>query len=81
MRKQSLCITFKEVSEAYLKSRVGNVSHHHYERSESLLRLYAVPLLGTTPIEDISHKDIKSIVVNLSTTQKKKASAKKLTVF
>ena len=77
VKKQSLSVTFKEVSDAYLKSRVGNVSHHHYERSESLLRLYAVTAFGRTPIDDISHKDIKPLIVNLS-EKGKKASAKKL---
>lgn len=69
--------TFEEVSAAYLNSREGNVSTHHYKRSESLLRLYAIPRFKHTPIEEITHKDIKALIVGLSETGKK-ASAKKL---
>jgi hypothetical protein len=48
-----------------------------YKRSESLLRLYAEPVLNIVPIEDITHKDIKAIIMAL-VDMDKKASAKKL---
>lgn len=70
-------ISFADVGDAYLVSRGDNVSSHHLERSESLLRLYAKPVLGDEPIEDITHKDIKNVIINLS-NMGKKASAKKL---
>ena len=70
-------ITFKEVKNAYLESIEDNVSIHHYERSESLLRLYAESVLNNVQIEDITHKDIKSIIMAL-VDMDKKPSAKKL---
>ncbi len=69
---------FKDVSAAYLKSIEGVVSSHHHERSESLIRLYANPVLGERAIADITHKDVKQLIVNLSEVMNKKASAKKL---
>ena len=41
--------TFEEVSKLYLSSMQKNVSIHHYKRSESLLRLYAIPRLQNHP--------------------------------
>lgn len=70
-------ILFRDVVKEYLHSREGNVSHHHYERSESLLRLYATPKFGSIPVADITHKDIKPVIVALSESNKK-SSAKKL---
>ncbi len=69
--------TFTQVADAYLDSREGKISGHHYERSESLLRNYAKPRFIDTPIADITHKEIKSLIVALSEADKK-ASAKKL---
>ena len=70
-------LTFTEVADDYLDSREGNISEHHYERSESLLRLYAKPAFTHTPIEDITHKEIKALIVAQSEVGKK-ANAKKL---
>ena len=69
--------TFKDMVTKYLSSIENTVSSHHYIRSESLLRLYATPVLGKTLISDVTHKDIKKIIVKLS-DQGKKASATKL---
>ncbi len=74
---KSNTFTFSKVADDYLKSRDGKVSTHHYERSESLLRLYAKPKLGTLPIDSITHKEIKALIVSL-VDMDKKASAKKL---
>lgn len=74
---KSNCLTFAKVADEYLTTRAGSVSHHHYERSESLLRLYGKPKLGTYPIDTITHKEIKALVLTLSDMDKK-ASAKKL---
>lgn len=68
---------FKEVVKGFLKHFVQEVSSHHYKRSESLLRLYATPVLGNKPIDDITHKDAKKMIVAVADAGKKE-SAKKL---
>ncbi len=70
-------VIFKDISDAWLKSIEPDVSIHHYKRSESLLRLYALPALQNQPIDTITHKDVRALIVALKDADKKE-SAKKL---
>lgn len=68
---------FKEVAKAFLHQFNKGVSSHHYKRSESLLRLYATPMLGDFNMDDINHKDVRRVIVTVADAGKKE-SAKKL---
>ena len=70
-------VLFKNVTTAFLKHIAAKVSTHHYKRSESLLRLYALPVLQNQPIDTITYKDIQRIIIAL-TDAGKVESAKKL---
>ena len=70
-------VVFKDISDAWLESIESEVSIHHYKRSESLLRLYALPVLQNQPIDTITHKDVRALIVALKDADRKE-SAKKL---
>jgi integrase len=70
-------LTFKKVSDAFLAYVEPNISIHHYKRSESLLRLYALPVLKNHPVDTITHLDVQRIIVALNDSGKTE-SAKKL---
>jgi len=69
--------TLKTESVLWLDHIVQEVSTHHYKRSESLLRLYLLPELGTQPMENITHRQLQQVIVNLASSGRKE-SAKKL---
>jgi len=70
-------MSLNEAADLYLDHIQPDVSSHHYKRSESLLRLYVRPVIGDTPIEEVTHQDLQRIITNLSNTGKK-ANAEKL---
>ena len=70
-------ILFKDVATSFLRSIENNVSIHHYKRTESLLRLYAIPVLKNHSIDTITYKDIQRILIALADAEKFE-SAKKL---
>ncbi len=69
-------ITFREVKKQWLDSIESNVSTHHYKRSESLMRLYAMPVLEDQQMEDITYKDVRAIIVALDDSGKKESAMK-----
>ena len=68
---------FSSIAKEYLAKVKEDASSHHYQRSESLLRLYATPKLGKMKMNDIDRKDVQKLVVVLADSGKKE-SAKKL---
>ncbi len=69
-------ILFKDIAVIYLNSIESIVSTHHHKRSESLLRLYATPVLGNHYIKDITIEDIQHIVSTLADSGKKESANK-----
>ncbi|MCK5848028.1 MAG: integrase arm-type DNA-binding domain-containing protein [Caldisericia bacterium] len=63
-------ILFSEVSKRFLESIKPNISTHHYERSESLLRLYATPKLQNHDMQNITDKMLQQIIVALVDAEK-----------
>lgn len=74
-------MVFEAVVKKFLQQLEPKVSEAHYKRSKSLFRLYAIPELQNQRMDEISHKDIKRIIVSLVDAEKVETAKKLHSMF
>ena len=72
---------FMNIVKMFLAHIKDDISIHHYARSEGLLRLYAIPVLKNQPIDMITYKHVRKVIVSLADSGKKESAKKLYGVF